>query len=98
MSVLMLFAAIAVLAVAGFVLSRQRALAAVGGNPRLLHSLPNYYAWYGALSVLIPALFALAVWLVVQPMVIESRISAGLPEALVADDAARDLTMADVRR
>jgi phosphate transport system permease protein len=98
MSVLMLFAAIAVLAVAGFVLSRQRALAAVGGNPRLLHSLPGYYAWYGAVSVLIPALLALIVWLVVQPMVIESRISASLPNALVADETARKLTMADVRR
>jgi phosphate transport system permease protein len=98
MSVLMLFAAIAVLAVAGFVLSRQRALAAAGGNPRLLHSLPGYYAWYGALSVLIPALLALAVWLIVQPMVVESRISANLPDALIADDSARALTMADVRR
>jgi phosphate transport system permease protein len=98
MSVLMLFAAIAVLAVAGFVLSRQRALAATGNNPRLLHSLPGYYGWYGALSVLIPSLLALTLWLVIQPMVIEQRISANLPADLVTDDAARDLAMADVRR
>jgi phosphate transport system permease protein len=98
MSVLMLFAAIMVLALAGFVLSRQRALAAAGGNPRLLHSLPGYYAWYGALSVLIPSLVALTLWLIIQPMVIEQRIAADLPTELVADASARELTMADVRR
>jgi phosphate transport system permease protein len=98
MSVLMLFAAIAVLALAGFVLSRQRALAAAGGNPRLLHSLPGYYGWYGALSVLVPALVALALWLIVQPMVIESRIAGNLPSDMVGDDTSRELVMADVRR
>jgi phosphate transport system permease protein len=98
MSVLMLFAAIAVLALAAFLLSRQRALASADGNPRLLHSLPLYYGWYGALCVLIPSLAVLAVWLIVQPMVIENRIAAALPAALVADPSARDLTMADVRR
>jgi phosphate transport system permease protein len=98
MSVLMLLAVIAVLALAAFFLSRQRALTSAGGNARLLHSLPGYYGWNGAIWVLIPSLGALALWLVVQPMVIENRISADLPAELVADDAARKLTMADVRR
>ncbi len=98
MSVLMILAAIAVLAIAAFVLSRQRALASAGGNPRLLHSLPVYYGWFGALGVLVPSLAALAIWLIVQPMVIENRISAALPEDLVADATQRELTMADVRR
>jgi phosphate transport system permease protein len=98
MSVLMLFAAIIILSVAAYFLARQRSLAAVQGNPRLLHSLPLYYGWFGALSVLIPALAALTLWLIVQPMVIEARISANLPEALVADATARELTMGDVRR
>jgi len=98
MSVLMIFAVIAVFSLAAFLLSRQRALASGDGNPRLLHSLPLYYGWYGAVSVLIPSLAALAIWLLVQPMVIESRIAGNLPAELVADSAARDLTMADVRR
>jgi phosphate transport system permease protein len=98
MSVLMIFAVVAVLAVAAYFLARQRALAPLGGNPRDLHSLPMYYGWYGALSVLIPALAVLVVWLIVQPMVIEARIAADLPEQLVADGTARELTMADVRR
>ena len=98
MSVLMILATVLVLAIAAFLLSRQRALASSGGNPRDLHSLPGYYGWYGALSVLIPALGALVLWLIVQPMVIESRISAALPDSLVADATQRELTMADVRR
>jgi phosphate transport system permease protein len=98
MSVLMLLAATLVLAAAAFFLSRQRALAATGGNPRNLHSLPNYYGWYGALSVLIPTLAALTIWLIAQPMVIESRIAAALPAELVSDATTTELTMADVRR
>ncbi len=98
MSVLMIFAAIAVFSVAAFLMARQRALASGDGNPRNLHSLPLYYAWFGALCVLIPTLAALAVWLIVQPMVIESRIAGNLPAEFVADASVRDLTMADVRR
>lgn len=98
MSVAMLLAVIGVLALAGFVLSRQRALASAGGNPRLLHSLPSYHGWNGAIWVLVPAIAGLALWLIVQPMVVDSRISGALPAALVADETARELTMADVRR
>jgi phosphate transport system permease protein len=98
MSVLMLFLTVLVLAVAAFLLSRQRALASAQGNPRLMHSLPNYYGWNGAIWVLLPAMAALVLSLIVQPLVIENRISADLPESLVADATTRELTMADVRR
>lgn len=98
MSVLMLLAAIAVLSLAAYLLSRQRAIASSGGNPRLLHSLPIYYGWFGALSVLIPTLAALTIWLIAQPMVIDSRISSDLPAELVADPTKAELTMDDVRR
>lgn len=98
MSVLMLLAVTLALALAAFVLARQRALASAKGNPRDLHSLPKYYGWNGALWVLLPALAGLALWLILQPMVVESRISGNLPAGLVADAAARELTMADVRR
>src|SRR5690606_11556264 len=91
-------AAVVVLAVAAFLVSRQRAMASVGGNPRLLHSLPGYYGWYGAVSVLIPALGALILWLIVQPLFIDARISAALPASLVGDASRTELTMADVRR
>lgn len=98
MSVLMLLAVIAVLAAAAFMLARQRALASAGGNPRLMHSLSGYYGWYGAIWVLLPALAGLALWLILQPMVIENRIAASLPAELTTDATAEELTLADVRR
>ena len=98
MSVLMLLAATAVLAAAAFVLARQRALASTQGNPRLLHSLPGYYGWYGAISVLVPALGLLILWLIAQPLVIEARIASALPPALTADATQAELTLADIRR
>lgn len=98
MSVILILALVGALALAAFVLARQRALASAGGNPRDLHSLPHYYGWNGALWVLLPALGGLVLWLIVQPMVVEHRISARLPAELVSDAAARALTMADVRR
>ncbi|HOZ32532.1 MAG TPA: phosphate ABC transporter permease family protein, partial [Tabrizicola sp.] len=98
MSVLMLLSAVLLLALAAFFMARQRALASAGGNPRLMHSLPGYYGWNGAIWVLIPALGALALWLILQPMLVENRIAANLPADLIADATARELTMADVRR
>lgn len=98
MSVTLLLAVVLVLALAAFVIARQKALASAKGSPRDLHSLPAYYGWYGAIAVLLPAFVGLTLWLIVQPVVVENRISAALPAELVADDAARALTMADVRR
>ncbi len=98
MSVFLLLVVILVLAVAAYVLCRQRAMASVQGNPRTLHSLPIYYGWHGAIMVLLPSLGLLLVWLIVQPMVIENRVASSLPTELVADATKQELTMADVRR
>ncbi len=98
MSILMILSIVFVLAAAAFFMARQRAVVSAGKNPASMHSLPAYYGWFGSICVLIPSLAALAVWLLVQPVVIEQRISAGLPETLVADASASELTMSDVRR
>ena len=90
MSVLMLLSAVLLLALAAFFMARQRALASAGGNPRLMHSLPGYYGWNGAIWVLIPTLGALTLWLILQPMLVESRIAAALPADLIADATARE--------
>lgn len=98
MSVLMLLSVVGALSVAAFFLARKRALASTQGNPRLLHSRPSYYGWFGAISVLIPALGLLSVWLIAQPLVVESRIAATLPAELIADATQAELTLADIRR
>jgi len=98
MTVALILTVILVLAIAGYVVARQRAVASAQGNIRVLHSLPNYYGWYGAIMAGLPALLVLAIWLIVQPMVIERQVVGFFPSDRVESDAARTLIMADVRR
>lgn len=86
------------LAVLGLILGRQRALAAVKGDPRDLHSLPAYYGYSVALFTAVPALLVLAVWLFVQPILLQSSVSALIPASDIAEGASIDLVMSDVRR
>ncbi|MEQ1375295.1 phosphate ABC transporter permease family protein, partial [Salmonella enterica] len=63
------------LAAVGFVLGRQRAVAAAEGDSRRLHSRPLYYGWNVALFTAVPAFVALLVWLFVQPVLIDRAIN-----------------------
>ncbi len=87
-----------VLSVAGYVLGRSRALATAGGDMRELHSRPAYYGYNVLLSALVPALGVLAVWLLVQPMFIETSVSGMIPEAMIGEGSTLGLVMSDVRR
>ncbi|MFU8862634.1 MAG: phosphate ABC transporter permease subunit PstC [Rhodobacterales bacterium] len=98
MSLFLLLTVVGVLAIAGYVLGRRRALVSVQGNARNLHSLPNYYGWHGAIMAALPALAVMVVWLVVQPMVIEQRLAGFFPSAQFENNTQRILIMADVRR
>jgi len=98
MSVLLLLVIVTVLALAGFVLCRQRVMASVQSDPKSLHSLPVYYGWHGAIMVLLPALAALVLWLMIQPFILENRIIGMLPPSMVADGSSMTLVMSDVRR
>jgi phosphate transport system permease protein len=85
-------------AVAGFFIGRARAVALSEGDTRKLHSLPQYHGLTVALLAAVPAFLIMLVWLIVQPMAIESRIGAMLPASLSSDTAAQQLAMGDVRR
>jgi len=87
-----------VLAAAGYVLCRWRALARAGGNIRLLHSLPGFYGWHGFVAAAVPSLAVLAVWLIAQPLVIERQLAGFFPPERIADPAERTLLFDDVRR
>ena len=98
MPVLFLLILIIVLAILAFVICRSRALTSAQGNPRNLHSLPNYYGRHAAIMVALPAVLALFAWLIIQPMVIESRVSAYFAPESMAAGTSLDLLMSDVRR
>lgn len=86
------------LAVIGFVVGRQKAFASVQGDTRKLHSLPNYYGAGVALFTAVPAFLLMIVWLLVQPVLIEGRVTGMILPEDIASGSSRDLVMSDVRR
>ncbi|MFW8634706.1 phosphate ABC transporter permease subunit PstC [Cribrihabitans pelagius] len=98
MPILWLVILVLALAAAGFMLGRRRALATAGGDAKALHSLPSYYGSNVALTALVPALAVLAVWLLAQPIFVESRVSGMIPQEMIPESTSRGLVMSDVRR
>ncbi|MBI1492130.1 phosphate ABC transporter permease subunit PstC [Halocynthiibacter styelae] len=96
----LLWILILVLAIAtvGYFAARTRAMATAGGDSRILHSLPNYYGMNAVLSALVPSLAVLALWLIVQPMYLQSHVAGMIPDHVIAEGSSRDLIMSDVRR
>lgn len=98
MSALWIIGLVLVIAVIGFVGGRSRAMASADGNIRNLHSLPSYYGWNAAMCAVVPALLALLLWLVIQPIAI-NRVVAPLAAGTLTPTAGElDLLMSDVRR
>ena len=86
------------LAAAGFLVGRGRALRAVDGNIRDLHSLPSFYGANVAMMAAVPALALLALWLVAQPLMINRAVAPMIESVAAGDSGALSLVMSDVRR
>ena len=86
------------LGVVGYVMGRKRAVATAGGNARILHSLPGYYGTNVAIITIVPALLVMAVWLIIQPILVETRVTEMIPASAIEEAGSRDLVMSDVRR
>ncbi|MEI8395288.1 MAG: phosphate ABC transporter permease subunit PstC [Rhodospirillaceae bacterium] len=82
----LLLAVIAVLALVGYGLGRNRALAVAGGKIAGLHSVPSYYGFYVALWAGLPALLLLVVWSCLQGPAVMALVLARLPDTLVPSD------------
>ncbi|AOZ70797.1 phosphate ABC transporter permease subunit PstC [Rhodobacter xanthinilyticus] len=82
----------------GYVIGRRLALKKAGGDARRLHSLPGYYGQSVFLFTAVPALVVLGLWILVQPALIESRVSAHLTSADIPEGSSLSLVMSDVRR
>ncbi|MFK7752814.1 MAG: PstC family ABC transporter permease, partial [Sedimentitalea sp.] len=98
MPVTWLFLILLALAGLGFFAGRAKALQSAGGDRRVLHSLPAYYGYNVALTGVIPALGVLVIWLLVQPFMIENRISTMISADMVPEGGSQSLVMSDVRR
>ncbi len=89
---------VALMAAAGYVLGRGRAVSGVDGDRRRLHSLPSYYGMNVTLKVAVPALTLMIVWLIAQPIFVEMRVTGMIDGAAISDSRNADLVMSDVRR
>ena len=98
MPVLWLLLIIVALSVAGYIVSRTRALRSAGGDSRALHSLPKYYGANTVVFTAVPSLLLLVMWLLAQPALINSTVSNMIPDTAIAEGSSLDLVMSDVRR
>jgi phosphate transport system permease protein len=98
MPVLWLALIVLALAALGYFVGRSRALASAGGDRRLLHSLPGYYGSNVAMFVVVPAFAVMVVWLLVQPLYVDSHVASLLPQSAVSETTTVGLVMSDVRR
>ncbi|SIR14717.1 phosphate ABC transporter membrane protein 1, PhoT family [Rhizobium sp. RU35A] len=85
-------------AAAGYIAGKRQALSLSAQSGIKLHSLSGYYGQTVALFAAVPALLLLIVWLLVQPIVVESRVGGMIPDSAIAQGSARSLVMSDVRR
>ena len=97
-STTLLVAIVLILTVLAYGLVRSRAMSSVSGDARKLHSLPNYYGYNAAMLTAIPALFVLAIWMLVQPMLIQNAVIDMIPQSAVNEGSSVNLVMSDVRR
>ena len=97
-STTLLVVVVLILTVLAYGLVRSRAMSSVSGDARKLHSLPNYYGYNAAMLTAIPALFVLAIWMLVQPMLIQNAVIDMIPQSAVNEGSSVNLVMSDVRR
>jgi phosphate transport system permease protein len=98
MSVPILLVVLLALSSVAYYIGQRRALTVVGGKVRQLHSLPGYNGLYVAIWCGLPALLVVAVWSSFQGGVIESLVTAGLPQEIIEQGPQRvTLVLNEVR-
>ena len=93
MPILWLIFVVLAIAAAGYVLARSRALSDANGSLRALHSLPSYYGLNAALKIVVPGFGLMILWLLIQPLIIDSALTGMLPEG-----TSRGLALSEVHR
>jgi len=98
MSLSWLVLVVLAIAAVGYVLGRARALKSAGGDSRALHSLPSYYGANVGIWTVVPAFAVLLIWLLAQPIFVNSRVLTSLSDVTVSEGSSMGLLMSDVRR
>ncbi len=92
------FLVLFVACVLGYVLNRQGA-AAIRADGAQLHSLTNYHGYFSLLSILVPVLTVILLWLLLQAPLLDRMTMAGLPDGVLSetDTGARQLVLAEIK-
>jgi phosphate transport system permease protein len=98
MSAVLLSLIVLVFAAFGGWLGRFLALRRAQGDVRALHSLPKYYGGFACLSTLIPAIGALVIWLIAQPIIVDRSVVSMISSDVIGDTGSVSWVMSDVRR
>ena len=98
MPVLWLSLVVIAISVAVFVLGRNKALSAAGGDSRKLHSLPIYYGANALMKSIFPAFGLMIIWMLAQPLIIQNGVADMIPQSALTEDTNLNLVMSDVRR
>jgi phosphate transport system permease protein len=95
MDISVVFLSLLVLSVLGLRVGQTRALAAVGGQARALHSRAGYYGAYMAIATALPAFLLLGLWVALEPGIVQWLVKGTLPaeiQALPGDQLSLVLT------
>ncbi|MBC7133337.1 MAG: phosphate ABC transporter permease subunit PstC [Roseovarius sp.] len=85
------------LAILGYVWNRQAATAIRAGGARL-HSLEGFHGFYALLTVLVPVLLVMLLWLVLQGQVVDSLLRSGIAGHLEGRSAGEvQLILAEIK-
>lgn len=75
---------LAIIALIGFIVSRQKANRL--RQNKKIHSLPRYYGYYTALWAGVPSLLLLLLWLAIEPGFINNALIERLPESMQGEN------------
>ncbi|MEW9921890.1 phosphate ABC transporter permease subunit PstC [Marimonas sp. MJW-29] len=97
MPILWVLLIVLAIAAAGYWAGRARVLSQTGGDRRTMHSLPSYYGGNVVIKSIVPALLAMLLWLLIQPIFVNNAVSGMIPAEVVAQTSG-DLVLSEVRR
>ena len=93
MSPTVIFAVLALLALIGYWMGRERARAVAGGRPAALNSLPSYHGYFVSLWAGVPAAVLFLVWLVLGSTIVDSLVMGSLPAAATEGKSGPELNL-----
>jgi phosphate transport system permease protein len=96
MPFLWIITALIIIASLAFIIGRWRAIQSADGDARKLHSLPGFYGWNASIAALVPSIAILAIWMIVQPIIVNMSVAPMITSVEASDSATLGLVLSNV--